>query len=84
MMYTERDQRFVAMINELLISLDRIAVSKGMGSSRAEAIRAIEAYQVNIRRFKKDYLWEEEIKVDEKHMEYEGVLIPIYRPIGEK
>ena len=56
---TEREARFQAMINDLLISLDRIAVSKGMGSSRAEAIRAVEGFEVNWRRFKKDFFWEE-------------------------
>ena len=66
---TEREQRLVGMINDLLISLDKIAVSKGMGSSRAEAIRAVENYQVYWKRWKQEFLWEDE---------YEGILIPYY------
>jgi len=59
-MITEREQHFIRMINGLLNSLDHIAVSRDMGAVRAEAIRAIEAYQQDWRGFKQEYLQEAE------------------------
>jgi len=53
---TEREGHLGRMINDLLISLDKIAVSKDMGFTRAEAIRAIEAYQRDWKDWKK-YYW---------------------------
>ena len=77
---TEREQRLIGMINDLLISMDRIAVSKGMGASRAEAIRAIENYQVYWRRWKEQYIWDTDLSTDNDQWpeEYEGTLIPYY------
>jgi len=80
---TEREQRLIGMANDLLISLDKIAVSRNMGFTRAEAIRAIEDHQRDWRGWKKKYIWDEPIPTDEPMMEYEGTLIPIYRPVGE-
>jgi len=82
---TEREQRLVGMINDLLISLDKIAVSKGMGASRAEAIRAIENYQVYWRRWKEQYISEPAgIPKAELDRYIEGILIPFYELTEKK
>lgn len=87
-MITEREKRLIEMTNMLLISLDKIAVSRDMGATRAEAIRAIEAYQEDWRFWKKEFLSDIPQtpigrEFSEK-MEFDGTLVPIYRPVRER
>ena len=59
-MSAEREKDFIRMVNTMLVSFDKIAVSTGMGSSRAEAIRAIDTQEILWREFKQKHLWDKE------------------------